>query len=272
MTTQDPDDAAGLIAAYALGALSEEERAQVEALLRTSEQAQAELRVYEQALVGFATLAPKRQAPADLESKFRARLAAEAAKPRDANEAEEASRAPAPQASGVDRYAAPPVSSLARMHPHLRRQPPGRTRLIGLAAAIVVITVGALILWNIISAESRAIQAIMNNAAAARVDLAAQQGASGRLGVVYVPGERTAVLVAQLPSLDSDEQYQFWFIQPHQIQSGGVFSPGQDTRYVLVTIPDIRQEYTLGLTVERAGGVAQPSAAPIFVGALPRLG
>ncbi len=44
-----------LIPAYALGALSDEERAQVEAFLATSEEAREELRVYQAMLTGLAT-------------------------------------------------------------------------------------------------------------------------------------------------------------------------------------------------------------------------
>jgi anti-sigma-K factor RskA len=275
MTMQDPDNVAGLIAAYALGALSEQEAAQVETLLQTSEQARAELRAYEEALVAFATLTPRRQAPASLESTFRARLAAEAAPSASATETSQKASSPVGQDAPTIRPGAPleqPRTGPARIRPELRRRSPWRTALVGLVAAIVVIAVGALILYNAISGEDRAIRAIVDDAAALRVDLAAQEGASGTLSVVYVPGQTNAVLVAQLPQLEADRQYQFWFIQPDQIQSGGVFSPGQDTRYVLVTIPDIRQEYTLGLTIERAGGVDQPTMAPIFLGTLPNLG
>src|SRR5438105_4349623 len=65
------------IPAYALGALSDDERMRVEALLATSEEARAELHVYQDMLAGLATLAPARKAPDHLTADFRQRLSAE---------------------------------------------------------------------------------------------------------------------------------------------------------------------------------------------------
>src|ERR1041384_366173 len=65
-----------LIPAYALGALSDEERARVEALLATSEEARTELRIYQEMLTGLAATVPARKAPAHLTEDFRHRLSA----------------------------------------------------------------------------------------------------------------------------------------------------------------------------------------------------
>ena len=50
-----------LLPAYALGALSEEERTQVEAFLATSPEAQQQLRDYQSMLVGLAILLLRRK-------------------------------------------------------------------------------------------------------------------------------------------------------------------------------------------------------------------
>src|SRR5258707_12666628 len=65
-----------LIPAYALGALSDEESAQVEAFLATSEEAREELRVYRAMLTGLATTVPSRKAPAHLTQDLRQQLSA----------------------------------------------------------------------------------------------------------------------------------------------------------------------------------------------------
>jgi anti-sigma-K factor RskA len=72
------------IAAYALNALSAAERAEVEALLARSAQAQALLARYQALFGGLGALAPYRAAPEGAAERFQARLAAEIAqtKPR----------------------------------------------------------------------------------------------------------------------------------------------------------------------------------------------
>jgi anti-sigma-K factor RskA len=96
------------IAAYALDALSAAERAEVEALLARSAQAQALLARYQALLGGLGALAPYRAAPEGAAERFQARLAAE----------------------------------IARMKPR-RRSP---LRLILSAAAIIAIALGILLL------------------------------------------------------------------------------------------------------------------------------
>jgi anti-sigma-K factor RskA len=72
------------IAAYALNALSAAERAEVEALLARSAQAQALLARYQALFGGLGALVPHRAAPEGAAERFQARLAAEIAqtKPR----------------------------------------------------------------------------------------------------------------------------------------------------------------------------------------------
>ncbi|PJF43272.1 MAG: hypothetical protein CUN50_00815 [Candidatus Thermofonsia Clade 1 bacterium] len=72
------------IAAYVLGTLPAAERAEVEALLARSAEAQALLAEYQALFGALGALAPHRAAPSGAAERFRARLAAEsaAAKPR----------------------------------------------------------------------------------------------------------------------------------------------------------------------------------------------
>lgn len=70
------------IAAYALNALSAAERAEVEALLARSAEAQDLLARYQALFGGLGTLAPYRPAPEGAAERFQARLAAEIARTR----------------------------------------------------------------------------------------------------------------------------------------------------------------------------------------------
>lgn len=71
-----------LIAAYVLNTLPAAERAEVEALLARSAQARALLRRYQALFGALAALSPYRRAPEGAAERFRARLAAEAARSR----------------------------------------------------------------------------------------------------------------------------------------------------------------------------------------------
>jgi anti-sigma-K factor RskA len=77
MDEQELDD---LIAAYALNTLSAPERAEVEALLARSTEAQTLLTRYQALFGGLGALAPHRVAPEGAAERFRARLAAEIAR------------------------------------------------------------------------------------------------------------------------------------------------------------------------------------------------
>ncbi len=233
-----------LLPAYALGALSDEERAQVEAFLAASPKAQAELQHYQGTLAAMATLVPARKAPARLNDEFRKQLAA------------------AESSATTAAYPpAPPLSIVPK--PQRRRSP----LLIALAAVIVVAIglVAVLALTN----ESRAIQGILSNPAAVRVNLNPQRNAQGTVALVTVPNDTKGVVVAQLPTLPDDKQYQLWLIGDQQIKGTGVFSAKQISEQILITLADQPAKYkAVGLTIEPAGGSPQPSSAPIFLAQL----
>ncbi|MCC7448918.1 MAG: anti-sigma factor [Anaerolineae bacterium] len=228
-----------LLPAYALGALSDEDRAQVEAYIAASPEAQAELQTYQDMLAGMATLVPARQAPAHLNDDFRQRLAN--------------------LESGT---AAPRSAPLLSVIPKQQRR---SSRLIMAIAALVVVAIGIVGLLAATN-ESRTIQGILANPAAVRINLNPQQNAAGSVALVTVPNQPTAVVVAQLPNLPTDKQYQLWLISDQQIKGTGVFSADQPSKQILITLADQPDKYkAVGLTVEPAGGSPQPSSAPIFL-------
>ncbi len=224
-----------LIPAYALGALSDEERAQVEAFLATSEEAREELRVYQAMLTGLATTVPPRKAPAHLTQDFRQRLSA-----------------------------SPTVIPIAPRRAN-------RFRWIAALAAILVVVVGALVVLSSLQPdpEKQAIQNILNNSAATKVALLPQSSAAGSVTFVIVPGSKQAVLTTELPPLPDQKQYQLWYIKGSQPDPSITFDGAQDTKPVLVPSPDPAQGYdTIAITVEPHGGSKAPTTTPIFVGKL----
>lgn len=236
-TTTDPISD---IPAYALGALSDDERARVETLLASSEAARNELRVYREMLSGMAMLVPARKAPANLTQDFRQRLLAE------------------------------PTVHKPVVLPQRRTN---RLTLLAAIAAILVVAIGVVGLYRIVvtDTERRAIQDILADSSARWTDLAPQPGATGAAGKVSFvrsPQNPKAVLVAQLPPLPAEKQYQLWLISKAHPDSALVFSPGQLEDHWLIDMPDAARTYdAAAITVEPTGGSPGPTTKPVYVGA-----
>ena len=224
-----------LLPAYALDALSEAEKAQVEAWLATSEEARTELREYQAMLTTLALLSPPRRASPHLTEDFKQRLAAE---------------------SGESRVSLP--KAVIRF----------RRTLMGLAAVLLIgIALFAIYQRFFADPQGQAIHAILKNPDAAWITLQSQ-GGTGTVTLVTVPNSPQAVLVASLPPLDSDKQYELWVIGDQPVNSG-VFQGSTDQ--VLVTLPNTPEHYKIAaITIEPnvPGGVAASSNKPIFVGEL----
>ncbi len=82
---------------------------------------------------------------------------------------------------------------------------------------------------------------------------------------VVVPTSTRAVLIAQLPPLPAQKQYQLWVGEDEERYSCGVFSAGQPVEQILLNMPDLPSKYqSLGITVEPYGGSPAPTTAPVF--------
>ncbi len=233
-----------LLPGYALDALSDEEKAQVEAFLATSEAARAELRTYQDMMAGMATLVPPRRSPAHLTEDFRQRLAQSAA-------------------GSVEKSA--PVIQM----PDRRVETIRRLRWVVGIAALIGFILGVFVVYRVITGEieARTVSQILSDPHAKWITLAAQPGASGKVSFVVVSTSTKAVLVAQLPPLPAQKQYQLWLINNTERDSGGVFSTDQSTKRILVNMPDVPSKYQkLGITVEPYGGSPGPTTSPVFTG------
>lgn len=82
--------------------------------------------------------------------------------------------------------------------------------------------------------------------------------------------KNTAVLVLwNLPELEAEQVYQIWLIneQGEKI-SAGLFNPSNDKEYTTASVESsvpIRQFVTIGVTIEPAGGSAQPTGSRVLV-------
>jgi anti-sigma-K factor RskA len=84
----------------------------------------------------------------------------------------------------------------------------------------------------------------------------------GRVSVWVAPSQDKAVaILSNLPELDRQRVYQLWQIHGTTPTSLGPMDPGQTAKTVL--IHDVRPADKFAITVEKAGGVRQPTTAPI---------
>jgi anti-sigma-K factor RskA len=224
-----------LLPGYALGALSDEERAQVESFLATSEAARAELRTYEAMLAGYAIVSPARKAPPHLTDDFRRRLAAEA------------------------RTGPRPVPI---------RQPAGGNRRWLALAALLILALGVFAIYRFVTDPERPIREITENPDSWAIKLSPQGDATGDVQVVVVPNSTKAVLIADhVPALPAEKQYQLWMRKDQATgpESVAVFSVNEPVLRMVVTMSDVPAKYqALGITVEPRGGSPAPTTPGVY--------
>ncbi len=117
-------------------------------------------------------------------------------------------------------------------------------------------------------AQNRAIAAILA-ATDVRV-LTASTSVGGAGTVVVSPARRDMIFVAAgLPALPAAKVYQLWLIGPPRIRSAGLLPAAQAGRTAPVLASGLNAGDKVGVTVEPAGGSAQPTTTPILVISLP---
>ena len=102
--------------------------------------------------------------------------------------------------------------------------------------------------------------AILDNRLDARPEVVAPEGTNGSL-IVTPAGEGT-LLVDDLAAAPPGKTYEAWVIQNGNALPAGTFSAGGRVAFVLTrTVPD---GAVVAVTVERAGGVQEPTTTPLF--------
>jgi anti-sigma-K factor RskA len=240
MNGMDRDSFEDLKEAYALNALSDDERRSVEAYLETHPEAQSEIEEL-QSIASLLALAPEdRQPPPELRQRLLSAVEAEAGPVRATLRGEERE---------------------STMGERVRDLFAVRNVAWGLAAALLV----GLVSWNALlrtelnelrDAGSGEMQTMQFSGAAIPEDASAEVLAFSR---------SDAVLVAEdLPKLEQGETLQIWVIDkddhPHP---AGVFEP----RDGMITVPvdgSLEDAEAIAVTVEPEGGSEQPTSDPMM--------
>jgi anti-sigma-K factor RskA len=121
---------------------------------------------------------------------------------------------------------------------------------------------------NQVKAENQAISLLLS---APRAKLLTHVVTHGGVATVVLAADRheLAVVTTGLPALPAGQVYQLWLIGKPKIVSAGLLPAARNGQTPAVLATGVVKGDTLGLTVEPAGGSAQPTTTPILALPLP---
>ncbi|MRX44180.1 anti-sigma factor [Agromyces kandeliae] len=284
---REPDDFDALLAAYALDAVTEEERAIVEARLAESPELRAELAAHLEAAAVLADAAPPVAPPPALKASVFDRLddvpqvsAAGATAPGGPAPAAPGAEPPGAEPPGAEPPGAePPAASTAdEREPGASLAGPAeraaRRRwfqrpgvVIAAAAAAVLVVAGAVVGVNWPGpagwGAQRSVQAIAEAPDAESVTVPSAEG--GEVTIVWSEElGRSAVRASDLPDVGSASTYELWYIDEAGARPAGTFDPDAGAAYVVLE-GEFTPGVVVGMTVEPAGGSEAPTTDPIVV-------
>jgi len=121
---------------------------------------------------------------------------------------------------------------------------------------------------NQVRAENQAISLLLS---APGAQLLTHEVTHGGVATVVLAADRheLAVVTTGLPALPPGQVYQLWLIGKPKIVSAGLLPAAKNGQTPAVLATGVVKGDTLGLTVEPAGGSAQPTTTPILALPLP---
>jgi len=221
--------------AYALGALSEEERREVEEYLGTHPELQAEVDDLE-SVANLLALAPREYEPSP---QLRRDLMNRISSSPDATPAAD----PSSRQGGLWRLFGPG----------------------GLAAAAVLALVAiGMFTWNAsLQEENQALQGeLQGQRTYALQGTGAAQGVRGE--VVRLGDERAVLVAEDLPSPPEGETYEAWILRDDVPEPAGLFEPNETGSAAAPIEGSIEGADAVAVTVEPSGGSSSPTSDPLI--------
>ena len=254
----DADETFELLGAYAMGALDDDERAEVDALLERSPEARAELARLEHALGTLADSQAAATLPAGSWDRLRVAMHAGETAPSDEIE----------DGAGLPPLRLPPRQpEAAAAHVVVPLRPRRRTPVV-LAAAAALVAAG-LAVGGAVERQrlhdgglARAASAASSASGSVHGQLATADGSVTLRAVVDAQGNGY-LYADRLPALPEGRTYQLWSLDGPAPVSLGILG----NRPGLVTFPTGGQVRSLAVSAERSPGVTAPTA-PIASGTL----
>lgn len=275
------EEVAELAGVYVLHALAADEAEAVRAHLDGCVRPHPEFAEVGGVVPALALLFEPVDAPVDLKSRVMAAVAAPA---RSASAATDVASAAVPTHVGSSAAAARTQAEAdARVWEPPTTGPARPRRMSALSwgiAATAVMLIAVLGAWNVVlqsragEVEQRTQMIAQAIAASTQPDAEVAvlhgtgpaQGASG-FAAFPADGEGYIVLV-DLPPAPAGQTYQAWYLVGEHATSAGLLTVGPDG-YAVLSGVDARQDaQQIALTIEPAGGVEVPSAAPVMAGEL----
>ncbi len=273
---------AELAGAYALNALSLEEKAEFDKHLAESEPARIQATELSDTAVALGLAAAPVQPSAALKSALMAKIAstpqlpalpAAEATAASATTAPDAAPAPAQPAATVPAASAPPASSASptrtgaaeRARNRWFQRPAGF--LLAAAAAIVLFVGGTFVgqAFNTNQFVQQQAAALVQINAAPDSKRASTVTKDGHPATLVWSGELglSALMIKDLPALPSDKDYQLWYMNDSGAFSAGTFNSAGTGIVWRALDGTMKAGDQVGVTVEPTGGSKQPTSAPI---------
>lgn len=261
-----------LTGAYALDAVTDEERAAFEESALTDPQIREEVRELGETAALLAYGAAPETPPAALKANVLAAIRATGQQPATAV-------ADLSEARARRQDQGPRVRAERRPR---NRDPRARTwiRTLGAAAAVLLVAVGGIGGWalgqnatnkqleqQLSAAQSRqqAMLAIMSSPDAKMSTATASNGATVTVASSSA-ADRAAVMVRDLPAPPAGKAYELWFISASGAVPAGMLPGGAETSPAMTVLHGNMDGAThVGITVEPASGSAKPTTDPIVV-------
>jgi anti-sigma-K factor RskA len=275
-----PDaDLATLTGAYALNALTPEQRAAFEAELDSSESLRHEVTELADTAVVLGRAVAPIEPPAALKANIMALIGSMPQLPpletqapsradAGASVTDIASRQKAAASAPASTQSSPveaPTASERKAQSRWFTKP--AIVLAGVAAAVGLIAGGGVLVNTIGDANTQQVQADALAAITSADDsqqLAADVAGGGTAKLVWSNSLGTsAVMVDGLAALDADKVYELWYIGGDGPRAAGTFTVGDSGSTWRVLDGEMRAGDLVGVTVEPAGGSEQPTTDPI---------
>lgn len=230
-----------LLPGYALGALDDSERGEVEAHLAVCDHCATELRTYRNVSDYLARSVPMVEPPERLKAAILKQVQGRKTMP----------------------VAAPSLTRVDKVRAALMRTAPvwGVVSLM----LVIILAVSNLLLW-------RQMQQVQQTSSTGfmTVALTGTDAAPNAIGMIVIShdGRYGTLIVDHLPPLQQDKQYQLWLINGEKRTSGGVFNVDQDGYgSVWIASPGpLIQFQSFGITIEPAGGSPGPTGQKVLGG------
>jgi anti-sigma-K factor RskA len=251
-----------LAGAYALGALSDAERAEFDEYLETSEEARAELASLTDTAVVLGLASTPVLPPASVKDSLMARIAvtpqlAPLDVPEDVPDVVSLESARAIRAAGES-------TAESRARARWFRRP--ATYLTAVAAAAAIVLGGTAYSAITSNVQQSAVSSDFTTISAAPDAQRASETVDGGGKATLVWSNslgRSAVVLDGMPALAAGKTYELWYISGSIATPAGTFDPSGSSKEVQILKGKMSAGDTVGITVEPAGGSKKPTTKPV---------